>query len=55
MGGAVGLTAVAAVATWFFIRRHRQVARVHAADDGTVPPATNNVQMGTRSFSFAGS
>lgn len=55
VGGAVGLTAVAAVATWFFIRRHRQVARVHAADDGTVPAATSNVQMGTRSFSFAGS
>ncbi|KIK18931.1 hypothetical protein PISMIDRAFT_683337 [Pisolithus microcarpus 441] len=55
VGGAVGLTAVAAVATWFFIRRHRQVVRVHAADNGTVPAATSNVQMGTRSFSFAGS
>lgn len=52
VGGAVGLTAVAAVATWFFIRRHRQVAQVHAADDGTVPTATNNMQMGT---SFASS
>ncbi|KAI6109476.1 hypothetical protein F5141DRAFT_1214992 [Pisolithus sp. B1] len=43
VGGVVGLAAVAAVATWFFVRRRRQVAPVRYADDGTAPAATNGM------------
>ncbi|KAI6128297.1 hypothetical protein EV401DRAFT_1853747 [Pisolithus croceorrhizus] len=53
VGGVVGLAAIAAVATWFFVRCRRQVTPARYADDGKAPAATNDMQIGTSPFSFA--
>lgn len=50
VGGVVGLAAIAGLATWFFLRRRRQVTPFSATDGGAPPPATNSMYMGSSPF-----